>query len=191
MLPDLIFLKLLLILQQADLWVVLLVRLFSLQNLSLFNIDSFLQDNGTFYASFQPDEAGEWRIHVTYDNEDIENSPFKCMVFDPRAIFVSFPISMITMVHCSVCFQIPDQDGARKAKPGDPFTFTVDALKTGWGEVAIDVVYENKSIRRTFYVEEVRDRVYQVTFTPQARGKHRVYIYLNGMEVDWYQKMLT
>ena len=48
------------------------------------------EDNGTFYASFQPDEAGEWRIHVTYDNEDIDHSPFKCMVFNPRAIFVSF-----------------------------------------------------------------------------------------------------
>ena len=47
------------------------------------------EDNGTFYASFQPDEAGEWRIHVTYDNEDIENSPFRCMVFDPRAVHVS------------------------------------------------------------------------------------------------------
>lgn len=46
-------------------------------------------DNGTFYASFNPDEAGEWRIHVTYDDEDIEHSPFRCMVFDPRAIFVS------------------------------------------------------------------------------------------------------
>ena len=46
------------------------------------------EDNGTFYASFQPDEAGEWKIHVTYDDEDIENSPFKCMVFDPRAIHV-------------------------------------------------------------------------------------------------------
>ena len=39
----------------------------------------------------QPDEAGEWRIHVTYDGEDIENSPFKCMVFDPRAIHVRRP----------------------------------------------------------------------------------------------------
>ena len=46
-------------------------------------------ENGTFFASFQPDEAGEWRIHVTYDGEDIENSPFRCMAFDPRAIFVS------------------------------------------------------------------------------------------------------
>ena len=46
------------------------------------------EENGTFFASFQPDEAGEWRIHVTYDDDDIENSPFRCMVFDPRAIKV-------------------------------------------------------------------------------------------------------
>ncbi len=50
---------------------------------------SVSEENGTFYASFQPQEAGEWRIHVTYDNQDIDNSPFKCMVFNPRAIFVS------------------------------------------------------------------------------------------------------
>ena len=81
------------------------------------------------------------------------------------------------------CYQIPDQENARRAKPGDPFTFTVDASKTGWGEVAIDIVFENRSIRRTFYVEEVGNRIYQVTFTPQARGKHRVYVYLHGMEV--------
>ena len=79
--------------------------------------------------------------------------------------------------------QIPDQDSARTARPGNPFTFTVDASKSGWGEVAIDVVHDNRSIKRTMYVEEIRARVYQVTFTPQARGKHRVYVYLNGMEV--------
>ena len=32
-------------------------------------------------------------------------------------------------------------------------------------------------------MEEVGNRVYKVTFTPQSRGKHRVYVYLNGMEV--------
>ena len=59
----------------------------------------------------------------------------------------------------------------------------MDASKTGWGEVAIDVVYDNRSIRRTFYVEEVGNRIYNVTFTPQEKGKHRVYVYLHGMEV--------
>ena len=82
----------------------------------------------------------------------IENSPFKCMVFNPRAVF------------------IPDQEAARKARPDDPFTFTVDASKTGWGEVQIDVVYDNRSIRRTFYVEEIGNRIYNVTFTPQEKG---------------------
>lgn len=45
------------------------------------------------------------------------------------------------------------------------------------------LLYQSRSIRRTFYVEEVGNRVYKVTFTPQSRGKHRVYVYLNGMEV--------
>ena len=80
-------------------------------------------------------------------------------------------------------FQIPDQESARRAIPGEPFSFTVDASKTGWGEVDIDVVFENKSVRRTFFVEEIGKRVYRVTFTPHSRGKHRVFVYLNGMEV--------
>jgi len=69
-----------------------------------------------------------------------------------------------TSYHLDIFLKIPDQGNARKARPGDPFTFTVDASKTGWGEVAIDVVFENRSIRRTFYVEEVGNRIYQVKF---------------------------
>ena len=69
---------------------------------------------------------------------------------------------MTTQFSIKYSVQIPDQESARKARPGDPFTFTVDASKTGWGEVAIDVVYDNRSIRRTFYVEEVENRIYNV-----------------------------
>ncbi len=64
----------------------------------------------------------------------------------------------------SILSQIPDSDNARRAVPGDPFTFTVDASRTGWGEVAIDVVFDNRSIKRTFYVEEIKHRVYKVMF---------------------------
>ena len=65
------------------------------------------EDNGTFYASFQPDEAGEWKIHVTYDNEDIENSPFRCMVFDPRAVHVR---RCHSKVHSLLCLMISKYD---------------------------------------------------------------------------------
>ena len=79
-----------------------------------------------------------------------------------KALCPSPPISCMSATNFFSLFQIPDQESARKARPGDPFTFTVDASKTGWGEVAIDVVYDNRSIRRTFYVEEVGNRIYNV-----------------------------
>lgn len=46
-------------------------------------------DNGVYTATFQPDEAGEWKISVTYEGEHIQGSPFTCFVFDPHAVKVS------------------------------------------------------------------------------------------------------
>ena len=60
-------------------------------------------------------------------------------------------INITSLCDFQPTLQIPDQDAARRAVPGDPFTFTVDASKTGWGEVAIDVVFENRSVSRGFY----------------------------------------
>ncbi|CAG0902821.1 unnamed protein product, partial [Cyprideis torosa] len=45
-------------------------------------------DNGIYLATFQPDEAGEWSIAVTYETEHIEGSPYSCFVFDPNAVKV-------------------------------------------------------------------------------------------------------
>ena len=45
-------------------------------------------DDGVYAAVFQPDEAGEWSIAVTYDEEHIQGSPFTCHVYDPNAIKV-------------------------------------------------------------------------------------------------------
>jgi hypothetical protein len=83
--------------------------------------------------------------------------------------------------------QIPDQENARKARPGDPFTFTVDASKTGWGEVAIDVVFENRSIRRTFYVEEVGNRIYQVNIRVDGSKVYVCRYYVHNCRVFFYR----
>jgi hypothetical protein len=64
-------------------------------------------------------QAGEWKIHVTYDGEDIENSPFKCMVFDPRAISVRISIRTSLILtfriynecsHDDICTDDDDED---------------------------------------------------------------------------------
>lgn len=61
-------------------------------------------DSGVYTATFQPDEAGEWKISVTYEGEHIQGSPFTCFVFDPHAVKVSakrFPAAV-----CFVLFVI-------------------------------------------------------------------------------------
>ena len=45
-------------------------------------------DDGVYTATFQPDEAGTWKISVTYEDEHIQDSPFTCFVFDPHAVTV-------------------------------------------------------------------------------------------------------
>ncbi|ROT72280.1 hypothetical protein C7M84_009352 [Penaeus vannamei] len=43
-------------------------------------------EDGVYAATFQPDEAGEWSIAVTYDEEHIQGSPFTCHVYDPHSL---------------------------------------------------------------------------------------------------------
>ncbi|XP_046654649.1 filamin-C-like isoform X2 [Daphnia pulicaria] len=117
-------------------------------------------DNGVYTATFQPDEAGEWKISVTYEGEHIQGSPFTCFVFDPHAV------------------KLLDITGAI---PGEKFTFTCDASEAGWGEAKFDLVHRGRSLPHT--VREVEKGIYMITFTPQERGKHRVYVYYNGIEV--------
>lgn len=53
-----------------------------------------VDDNGVYTATFKPDEVGEWKINVTYEGEDIQESPFICFVFDPHAVKVTRPLSI-------------------------------------------------------------------------------------------------
>jgi len=64
---------------------------------------------------------------------------------------------------------------------GEKFTFTCDASEAGWGEAKFDLVHRGRSLPHT--VREVEKGIYMITFTPQERGKHRVYVYYNGIEV--------
>ena len=65
--------------------------------------------------------------------------------------------------------------------PGEPFTFTCDASAAGWGEVVLDVVFHGRSIPHTSI--DLGNGIHRVSFTPQERGKHRIYVYFNGIEV--------
>ncbi|CAG0919941.1 unnamed protein product, partial [Notodromas monacha] len=122
-------------------------------------VEVLVSPNGVYMGTFQPDQAGEWKIAVTYEGEHIEGSPFTCYVYDPNAI------------------RVTDLDGAC---PCLDFTFTVDSRDCGYGETLVDVAYSGKSVpHRVIPIEE---GLTKVTFRPPARGKCRVYVYFNGIE---------
>lgn len=73
--------------------------------------------------------------------------------------------------------QLSDLTGA---VPGEKFTVTCDCTGAGWGEAKFDVVLHGRSLPHT--VRETSKGVYSIAFTPQERGKHRIYVYYNGIE---------
>lgn len=63
---------------------------------------------------------------------------------------------------------------------GEKFSVTCDCTGAGWGEAKFDVVLHGRSLPHT--VRETSKGIYTITFTPQERGKHRIYVYYNGIE---------
>ncbi|XP_037076140.1 filamin-B-like [Pollicipes pollicipes] len=104
--------------------------------------------DGVYSAKFQPDEVGEWKIHVTYEGQHIQGSPFNCFVYDPHAV------------------RVGELEGT---EPDRPFTFMVDARDAGWGEARTDIVWEARSLPHT--LTEIEKDLYRVTVTPPDYGK--------------------
>lgn len=120
------------------------------------------EEDGIFTATFQPDEAGEWKIAIGYEGEPIHGSPFTCYCYDPHQVKVR---------------------GLDGAVTGHSFTFQCDTSGAGWlGEVKVDIVHDGRSIpHRVEYTGS--NGLYDITFTPENDGRHKVYIYFNGIQV--------
>lgn len=105
-------------------------------------------------ATFKPDEAGEWRIEITYQGKQIQGGPFTCSVFDPNGVHV---------------------EGLEGALPLVPHVIDIDTSAVGVpGELQVDVVHDKRSVHSR--IERVGNTGfdYRVHFTPKQAGRHRV-----------------
>nr|XP_023019237.1 filamin-A isoform X3 [Leptinotarsa decemlineata] len=117
--------------------------------------------DGTNSATFKPDEAGEWRIEITYQGKQIQGGPFTCSVFDPDGVHAS---------------------GFEGALPLVPHAIDLDCRAVGVpGDVSADIVHDKRSVH--CHVEKLDNFHYRIHFTPKEAGKHRVYVYFNGYDV--------
>lgn len=82
---------------------------------------------------------------------------------------------------CLILFRLLKLLDLNGAVVGENFTITCDATGAGWGEAKFDVVLHGRSLPHN--VEQVEKGIYLISFTPLERGKHRIYVYYNGIEV--------
>lgn len=111
-------------------------------------------EDGANTATFKPDEAGEWRIEITYQGKQIQGGPFTCSVFDPNGVIVT---------------------NLEGALPLVPHIVEVDTSNVGVpGELYADVVHDKRSVHSR--IERVGNSGfdYRIHFTPMTGGKHRV-----------------
>ena len=62
----------------------------------------------------------------------------------------------------------------------NPFSFTADTSRCGWGELKVDIVHSGKSVPHQ--MTNLGDGLHKISFAPIQHGKHRVYTYFNGIE---------
>uniref|UniRef100_A0A3B4WTG5 Filamin B, like n=1 Tax=Seriola lalandi dorsalis TaxID=1841481 RepID=A0A3B4WTG5_SERLL len=138
---------------------------FAIEGPSQAKIECEDQNDGSCDVRYWPTEAGEYAIHVTCDEEDIEHSPF-------------------------MAFIVPDNNvqafGPGLEKSGclvnQPAEFTVDAKNAGKGPLKI-MAQDAEGLPVEVKVRSKGEGLYSCSYTPTSPLKHTVAVAWGGVSV--------
>uniref|UniRef100_A0A3B4VFD9 Filamin B n=1 Tax=Seriola dumerili TaxID=41447 RepID=A0A3B4VFD9_SERDU len=138
---------------------------FAIEGPSQAKIECEDQNDGSCDVRYWPTEAGEYAIHVTCDEEDIEHSPF-------------------------MAFIVPDNNvqafGPGLEKSGclvnQPAEFTVDAKNAGKGPLKI-TAQDAEGLPVEVKVRSKGEGLYSCSYTPTSPLKHTVAVAWGGVSV--------
>ncbi|XP_020279518.1 filamin-A isoform X4 [Pseudomyrmex gracilis] len=124
--------------------------------------------DGLYEVTYQPPPAGSnVHIGVTYDGEDINDSPYKIKVLptvEPNKVTLSGPgVSPV----CTASF---------------PTDFVVDTSNAGYGDLEVQVVGPDQVPRRV-EIQDLGDGKYKATYLPDDCGRYKVNVKYGGKEV--------
>ncbi|XP_069025647.1 filamin-B isoform X3 [Embiotoca jacksoni] len=144
---------------------------FAIEGPSQAKIECEDQNDGSCDVRYWPTEPGEYAVHVTCDEQDIEHSPFMaCVVADGN---VSQP------------------DKVRAYGPGlektgclvnQPSEFTVDAEAAGKGPLKI-MAQDSEGLPVEVKMRSKGDGLYDCSYTPASSLKHTVAITWGGVSI--------
>ncbi len=116
-----------------------------------------------YSINFTPLESGEHGVSVTWANKHIPNSPFPCIVTDPK--------------RCTASGR-----GLTRACVNDPQTFSVKAEKAGPGELSVKIEGPNGSVP-VKTKDQGNGSYFECTFIPKDKGPHVVDIQWSGAPI--------
>jgi uncharacterized protein YkwD len=129
--------------------------------------------DGTYQVSYQPTQTGEHQVAVKLEGKNLRGTPLDVDVKNGACASKSVPFG----------------PGIESAIVGEPATFVVQAkdknwnnVKAGGDDVKATVAGPNGPVNAT--VKDNNDGTYQITYTPQVPGYHKVDVKLDGESIS-------
>ncbi|XP_049441714.1 filamin-B isoform X1 [Epinephelus fuscoguttatus] len=144
---------------------------FAIEGPSQAKIDCEDQNDGSCDVCYLPTEPGEYAVHVTCDEEDIEHSPFMAIIVpdnnasDPEKVQAYGP--GLEKTGCVV---------------SQPAEFTVNAKNAGSGPLKI-MAQDAEGLPVDVKVRSKGDGMYSCSYTPNSPLKHTVSVAWGGVSV--------
>ncbi|PAV76657.1 hypothetical protein WR25_23383 [Diploscapter pachys] len=128
--------------------------------------------NGTSEVVFYPEEVGNYKMSVEFNNKAVSGSPYTVRVVDPSKVIVN-DLDM-------------DRDGSFLLRLGQSNTFDVDATAAGPGKLRTEVRDADGTLVTGDgpAVEDLGGGKYRVRFVPQRPGRYSIYLYWNELPVE-------
>ncbi|KRZ79237.1 Filamin-A [Trichinella papuae] len=114
--------------------------------------------SNVYKAKFVPDEIGEWKVCITYEDVHIQGSPFSCLVYNPNNAKVSGPETAVI---------------------GQEVRYTINTEEAGPGDATVKVCHERMLVPVMF--ERIDRGYYVARFVPEENGSYSVQVFLNGI----------
>ncbi|XP_078694010.1 filamin-A-like isoform X1 [Branchiostoma floridae x Branchiostoma belcheri] len=124
-------------------------------------LDLRKERDGQIIGNYTPDNIGPWTVSVKHEGSHIPNSPFTCEVYDPTQVEVND-------LHDDIL--------------GKLVKFSVNTAKAGNGDLTVHVTGpDGRRVRSK--IEDVGPHNYNVSFSPDTTGNHKVEVEFNNDEV--------
>ncbi|XP_066266412.1 filamin-C-like isoform X2 [Branchiostoma lanceolatum] len=125
-------------------------------------LDLSKERDGQIIGNYTPDNIGPWTVSVKHEGDHIPNSPFTCEVYDPTQVEVND-------LHDDIL--------------GKLVKFSVNTAKAGNGDLTVHVNGpDGRRVRSK--IEDVGPHNYNVSFSPDTTGNHKVEVEFNNDEVN-------